>query len=159
MNSLKKNYNWVEKLWTDFIEQNPQYIIKETPLSYFFCDNEYDANECAKLVVNRIKKASATSLWWYEQNKEELPIVGDLHIITDWDGNAKAIIEITKIELVQYNRITAEFAKQKGEGDKSLAYWKKVHQAYYTREMKLFNAKFEQDMVIVCEYFKTIYLK
>jgi len=146
-----------EKMWEAFLIKYPDNPIKKAPISFYFCDNEKDANECADLVVNGIKQATATSLWWFEKNKEPLPKVGDQFIITDWAGNAKAIIETTKIDPTPYNEITAEFAATEGEGDKSLAYWKRVHEAYYSREMAPYNEKFDENMIIVCEYFKTIY--
>ena len=75
---------------------------KKIPPSFYFCDNEIDAIECAELVVKGIKQATATSLWWYEKNNEPLPNIGDCYVITDWKGIAKAIIETTKIELVPF---------------------------------------------------------
>lgn len=132
--------------------------MKKEPISFYFCDNEKDANECAELVIRGIKQATATSLWWYEKNNESLPKEGDRYIITDWNGNAKAIIETTKVAPTLYSEITAEFAMIEGEGDKSLEYWKEVHQAYYTREMEPYGEIFTEDMIIICEYFKTIYV-
>ena len=81
----------------------------------------------------------------------------DLNIITDWNKVPQAIILTTKIELIKFNEITAKFAQREGEGDKSLAYWKKVHKAYYKREMQGYKEKFSEDMIIVCQYFETIY--
>jgi len=141
------------------LTKNPKNKTKEIPEALYFCDNKKDADECGDLVVKGIKQATATSLWWHEQNKEPLPKVGDQYVVTDWEGNAVAIIETTKIDPTPYNEITAEFAKIEGEGDKSLAYWKKVHEAYYTREMAPHNEKFDESMIIICEYFKTIYTK
>jgi len=155
----RKNHESVENLWKDFIDENPQNENIKTPISFYFCDNKKDADACAELVVNGIKKATATSLWWYLKNNAPLPKIGDQYIVTNWNGDAKAIIETTKIEQVPYNKITPEFAKIEGEGDTSLAYWKKVHKAYYTREMEPFHDKFEENMILVCEHFKTIYLK
>ncbi|WP_299835235.1 ASCH domain-containing protein [uncultured Tenacibaculum sp.] len=159
METIKKNHKSAEVLWRNFLIENTNNRRKETPLSFYFCDNKKDANECAELVVKGIKKATATSLWWYKKNNEQLPKVGDQYIVTDWNGNAKAIIETTKVEQVPYNKITPEFAKTEGEGDKSLDYWKRVHEAYYKREMEPHGDKFDENMIIVCEYFKTIYLK
>jgi len=159
MNEIRENYKSVGNLWNDFLDRNSQNKNKETPISFFFCDNENDANECAELVIKGIKKATATSLWWYQRNNEPLPKIGDQYIVTDWDGDAKAIIETIKIEQVPYNKMTPEFAEIEGEGDKSLEYWKKVHKAYYTREMASFNDDFDENMIIVCEHFKTIYIK
>lgn len=148
-----------ESLWNNFLKENPNNIIRQKPIAYYFCDNKQDANECAKLVVKGIKQATATSLWWYKKHHEQLPKVGEQHIVTDWDGNAKAIIEITKVTQKSYNEITPEFAEIEGEGDKSLEYWQKVHKAYYMREMEPYGETFNENMIIVCEYFKTIYLK
>lgn len=159
MNEIEKNKKSVEVLWNKYIAENTEKKDIKTPLSFYFCDNEFDANDCADLVVKGIKRATATSLWWFEKNNEPLPKVGNQYIITDWNGNAKAVIETTKIEQVPYNKITSEFAEIEGEGDKSLEYWKKVHKDYYTREMKPFNEEFDENMIIVCEQFKTVYLK
>ena len=151
------NTTAVIEFWQAFLKAFPECTNRELPPFYYFCDNKKDANECLDLVLQDIKQATATSLWWYEKHNEALPKVGDKHIITDWDGNPKAVIEITKVEQVPFNQITPEFAAIEGEGDKSLAYWKRVHQAYFTREMKPYGEHFSEDMVIVCEYFKTVY--
>ncbi|APS40253.1 MULTISPECIES: ASCH domain-containing protein [Salegentibacter] len=157
MNNGRENFKSVITLWEDFLTQNPQNKLGEVPVSFYFCDNEKDANECAELVVNGIKRATATSLWWFKKINKPLPRAGDQQIVTDWNGNAKAIIETLKIEQVPFNKITEEFAATEGEGDKSLKYWKKVHKAYYEREMISYPEKFSEEMIIVCEYFKTIY--
>lgn len=155
---IKKNKNTsTEVLWDTFLKRNPNNPIKKIPISFYFCDNKKDADDCAELVVKGIKQATAPSLWWHEINNEPLPQVGNQYIVTDWEGNAKAIIETTKVVLTPFKDITAEFAKTEGEGDKSLAYWKKVHQAYYTREMEPHGEQFNKHMIIVCEYFKTIF--
>ena len=156
--TIENNTNHsVELLWNAFLKENPDNKNKLKPGSFYFCDNEKDANECAELVVKGIKQATAISLWWYKVNNEILPKEGDRSIVTDWDGNAKAIIETTEVSLTPYNEITAEFAKIEGEGDKSLEYWKKVHKAYFTREMEPYGEKFTENMIIICEQFKLIY--
>lgn len=154
---MEKSHKSVKRLWNSYLAENPQFLAKDLPPSFYFCDNEKDANECAELVIKGIKKATATSLWWYEKNSESLPNVGDQYIVTDWNGAAKVIIETTKVEYVPYCKIISDFAEVEGEGDKSLEYWKRVHEPYYKREMKPYDACFDQKMIIVCEYFKTIH--
>ena len=147
----------IELFWKNFITDNARYVNEKTPESFYFCDNEKDANDCAKLVVKNIKQATAPSLWSFEINNEKLPRKGDLNIITNWNKAPKAIILTTKIELIKFNEITAKFAQKEGEGDKSLAYWRKAHKAYYKREMQGHKEEFSKDMIIVCQYFDTIY--
>jgi uncharacterized protein YhfF len=155
----KKLYPSISKLWYNFILSNTKYKNTPFPEFYYFCDNEKDANDCAQLVVDGVKRATSTSMWWFETYKQPLPKIGDLTIVTDWKGTAKAVIETIKIEKTPFNKITSEYAEIEGEGDKSLAYWNKVHWEYYTREMNEQGEKPTKDMLLICEHFKTVYLK
>ncbi len=147
----------VLNLWNRFTRQHRQYKNSSIPNHFYFCDNEYDANTCAELVVQNIKQATAPSLWWYEYHNEPMPKVGTLFIVTDWHGEAKAIIEVTKLEQVRFKDVGEAFAYAEGEGDRSLAYWRKVHRAYYTREMEKAGAHFNENMLILCTFFKLIF--
>lgn len=147
----------VAKLWANFVQQYPKYKNTPIPNHFYFCDNEQDANTCADLVVKKIKQATATSLWWYEYHGEPRPNIGDLYIVTDWEGSAKAIIELIAITHVPFNEVGADFAEAEGEGDKSLGYWRKVHKAYYQREMEAVGARFKENMMISCERFRTVF--
>tara|TARA_B110000046_G_scaffold121613_1_gene128232 strand:- start:8582 stop:9292 length:711 start_codon:yes stop_codon:yes gene_type:complete len=147
----------VVELWEAFIEINPNYRDKELSEWFNFCDNEKDAKECAQLTRDGIKKATSTSLWWFEKNNADLPEVGNIYVVTDWYKIAKAIVEVVKVEQTPFNQITDKYAAIEGEGDKSLEYWKKVHWDYYRLEMEEFGEKATEDMMIVCEQFKTIF--
>lgn len=125
--------------------------------SWYFDNNEKDANELAELVLNGTKKATASLYELYEIENEELPKVGDLSIITNWDGIAQCIIQTTNIEIVPYKDVTEEFAATEGEGDKSLAYWKKAHWNYFSSEMKKIGMEPNEDMLVVCEKFEVVY--
>lgn len=152
-----KTSSAITKFWNDFVNENSDYKDHDLPNAWYFCDNQKDANECAELVIKGIKQATATSLWWYETNKHPLPQIGDINIVTNWKGEPKAIIQTTKIERVAYKDIDAEFAATEGEGDGSLEFWRTVHWAYYSREMKPYGDSPSEDMIIVCEHFKTLW--
>lgn len=124
---------------------------------WHFCDNEHDANECAELVLAGVKRATSPSLWWHELNDEPLPSLGDLNIVTNWQGEAQCVIETVSVKLVPYKDISEKYAELEGEGDKSLDYWKRVHWDYYHRELEGSKYKPTVDMMIVCEEFKVVY--
>ncbi|MBL4656881.1 MAG: ASCH domain-containing protein [Flavobacteriales bacterium] len=149
----------IHKMWAAFCLANREYKEREAPNSFYFCDNQPDADQCAELVVKEIKQATAASLWSYEHADEVIPQNGDLFIVTNWAGEAKAIIRTSKIEQVPYHHISAEFARIEGEGDKSLEYWRKVHWDYFSREMKPHQLEPSQNMIIVCEHFETLWPK
>ncbi|MBT8285058.1 MAG: ASCH domain-containing protein, partial [Flavobacteriaceae bacterium] len=53
--------------------------------------------------------------------------------------------------------IRESYAKLEGEGDKSLAYWKKTHWDYYTRELEPFGRVPRESMIVVCEIFEKVF--
>ncbi len=146
----------IASYWEEFQKANPEYAKANRPPSFYYCDNQPDADECAELVVKGIKRATSPSLWGLEKNQEPLPQVGDLAIVTNWVGTPKAIVRTVKVEIVAFREIAAEYAYHEGEGDRSLAYWKQVHWAYYTNEMAPFGEFPDEGMPIVCEYFERI---
>ena len=128
------------------------------PLSaWHFCDNEADANECAELVKQGIKTATAPSLWYFETQRESLPGPGDLQVITDWAGEAQCVIRTIRVEIVPFNEVSAEHAAAEGEGDRSLAFWRRVHWDYYHRELEGSSFAPREDMPIVCKRFEVVY--
>ena len=92
-----------------------------------------------------------------EAENEPLPKAGDLSIVTNWQGTPLCVIQVEKVEIVPFNKVTAEFALCEGEGDKSLEYWRRVHWDYYHRELAATSKSPTDDMPIVCEYFRVIF--
>ncbi len=148
----------IKEFWEGFILKNPEYKNREvTDVYHFWCDREC-ANELAELVANKVKQATTSLYYLYEKENAKLPKEGDISIITDFDGNPVTIIENMKVELTTFNKVTLEYAEIEGEGDKSLEYWKKVHKEMFTKELLEFDMIFNENMKVVCEYFKTIYV-
>lgn len=129
----------------------------DPPSSGHFCDNQPDADECAALVERGLKRATAPSLWWFVATRTPLPRVGDLHVVTDWSGEARCVIRTTAVEIVPFEQVSAEHAAAEGEGDRSLAHWRRVHRDYYERELAGTGREPAEDMPIVCERFAVVY--
>ncbi|WP_394747784.1 ASCH domain-containing protein [Spongiimicrobium salis] len=144
-------------LWGDFLDAHLEYASCDAPRVDHFCDNEDDANECLQLVLKGTKRATAHSLLGLQYRNEALPKIGDFTVITDWKGTAKCIIRTTKVTLVPFFQVSEHFAQLEGEGDKSLAYWKEVHWAYYTRELEAFGRVPRESMIVVCEEFEKVF--
>lgn len=146
-------------LWGDFLDAHLEYAFVETPTVSHFCDNEQDANQCAKLVLENKKKLTCHSLLGFQLREERLPRVGDFTIITDWNGAAQCIVKTTAVQLKPFFSITEQEAILEGEGDLSLDYWKKVHLEYYTRELSPYKRKPQESMIVVCEQFEKVFEK
>ncbi|MBT8308238.1 MAG: ASCH domain-containing protein [Maribacter sp.] len=144
-------------MWGDYLDNHLEDAFAEAPKTIHFCDNEKDANECVRLVLKGVKRATSDSLLGLQYRNEPLPKKGDFKVITDWNGKAQCIIRTTAVELKPFFSIDEEYAKLEGEGDKSLDYWKKTHWAYYERELEPFNRVPRDSMIIVCEEFEKVF--
>lgn len=144
-------------MWGDYLDKHLEDAFVEAPKTIHFCDNEKDANECLELVLKNVKKATSPSLLGLQLRNEPLPKIGDFLVITDWDGKAKCIVKTTTVKLKPMFSIDEAYAQKEGEGDKSLAYWKKTHWDYYTRELAEFNREPRESMIVVCQEFVKVF--
>jgi uncharacterized protein YhfF len=123
----------------------------------YYCADEYNANICADLIVRGEKQASCSMKHWYSHEGEAMPEVGHLQVVTNWDGKPVCIIEITSVTECQYCDVSAEFAAAEGEGDKTLAWWREAHWAFFSAECEELDIEPTEDMLLVLERFKVVY--
>ncbi|MGL5713065.1 MAG: ASCH domain-containing protein, partial [Paraclostridium sp.] len=119
--------------------------------------DEKNANELAELVSIGTKRGTTSLYRLYELDNEEIPKEGSYSIVTDWYGVAKCIIENKKIHILPFKNVDDRLAYIEGEGDKSLAYWRKAHIDYFKNELTELNIEFNEDMIVVFEEFEVIY--
>ncbi|NQE61051.1 ASCH domain-containing protein [Caulobacter sp. RHG1] len=143
------------RLWDRYRAINPD-APADAPSSFHFCDNQADADLCAKLVAMGQKRATAPSVAELELAGDPMPRVGDYSIVTDWAGDAVAVIQTVSVETRRFGEIDEAFARSEGEGDLSLEWWRAAHQSYY--ETVLAGSKFtvDADLEIVCERFTLV---
>ena len=144
-------------LWGDFLDQHLEYAFDKEPQVDHFGDSEAVANSCLDLVLKGKKRATSHSLLGMHFRGEPLPRIGDLTIITDWEGTAHCIIRTVQVTLKPLFAITPAYAALEGEGDGSLEYWKKSHWEYYTRELAPFERKPLESMIVVFEVFEKVF--
>lgn len=145
-------------MWDNYTEANPEFKKDELPESNYFHDNEADANRLAEWVLSGKKKASSKLYSLYKEANAELPKIGTKSIVTDFDGKARAIIEITKVDTIPFNQISQEYAAMDmGTNSEPLKKWKKAHWDFFANAMKQGGKQPTIEMLIVCEWFKTIW--
>ncbi len=123
----------------------------------YFCADETNANLCAQLIVNGEKQASCSLLLWYTEQGEAMPKVGHLHVVTDWNNLPLCIIEITDLETCPYDKVSAAFAAAEGEGDKTLAWWRKAHWDFFSMECQELGIAMHEDRELLLERFKVVW--
>lgn len=116
-----------------------------------------DADGLADLVSRGIKRATTSLHLWYELENEPLPQAGEYSVILNGREEAVCVIQTTGVTVTPYQEVDASFACLEGEGDRSLAYWRRVHEAFFTGELKEAGMSFDPSMKVVCEEFIKVY--
>ena len=150
----------VSEMWNEFVESNPEFKSDSIPESDFFHNNEKDANQLAELTLTGKKRASSGLYSLYEQYNADLPSVGTKQIVTDFNGNAKAIIENVNVDTIPFNQISQEYAEMDmGTDIEPLEKWKKAHWDFFESFLRESGEKPTEEMLIVAVEFKKIWPK
>lgn len=139
------------EIWNKFSKENN---IESSYQAWSFGVDAEDADNLANLVLKGEKTGTSSAYDSYLQEKEPLPKEGDYSIILDSKNNAVCIIKTIKVEVIPFNEVTEMHAFKEGEGDKSLAYWRQVHEEFF----KNLCIDFNYNMKVVYEHFEVVYI-
>ena len=114
--------------------------------SFAFGDSPALADELLDLVLESIKTATCST-----EDEPNTSTPGERWIVLDGRGTPRCVIETTEVSYRRYSEVDAAFAHDEGEGDRSLAYWRKAHRQYFGRQ-----GKFSEDMMLMCERFRLV---
>ncbi|MCR5300368.1 MAG: GNAT family N-acetyltransferase [Erysipelotrichaceae bacterium] len=142
------------------IKRSAEALWKESGLT-----GEYDVwsfgdapDELAFLVLAGIKTATSSAYDCYQcDGEEELPVTGGYSVITDSKDNAVCIIREERIRIVPFREVDTVHAYKEGEGDRSLEYYRSVHDPFFRRELAECGKEFSEDSLIVLEEFELVY--
>ncbi len=145
----------IEEFWRAIRAERPE-LSEETPEAWAFGATSAQADGLLALVLAGTKTGTASSLWDYEETGDPLPTEGELSIILDGAGVPQAVIETTEIRVVPFLEVSAEHAHAEGEGNRTLAHWREVHERYWRLHSE--NPRgFEPEMPVVCERFRLVH--
>ena len=128
----------------------------QVPEAWPFGATPAHADELLALVLTGIKTGTASTVWEYEDGDEPMPQVGELSIILDGSGEPRALIRTTALEIVPFDRVSADHAHSEGEGERTLASWREAHERYW-RRYSASPRGFAPDMPILCERFELLW--
>ena len=148
----------VKDFWSSFLleagkDANTQYIE-----CFHFELTEKLADKLLDLVLSGQKRATASSFHAFEIEEDRLPQVGDYSIITDWAGTPRCVIETTAVTILPFKEITYEICKREGEDD-TLESWRDGHIRFFIEDGKELGYTFSEDMPVVFEDFKVVFVK
>ena len=104
------------------------------------------------------KTATASAYRLYEIDNEPLPKEGDYSVILNSKEEALCIIRTTKVAVVPFFEVSEDHAYKEGEGDRTLTYWKAVHEYFFKKEYEEYGLPFDlNDVMVVTEEFELVY--
>lgn len=156
--SASTNMTTIEAYWLAFLaELPPDSAYRQRHYAAdSFGDSPGLADELGELIAAGVKTATCSALWEYEADGEPLPAPGQLTIVLNGGGMPLCIIETTEVEIRRFDQVDERFAYEEGEGDRSLAYWRRVHTEFFTRTLPRIGRKMDETMPLVCERFKVV---
>lgn len=113
--------------------------------------NKKQANKLFKLVLRGKKIATS-----YLYNENESPTNNSYSILTNWDKKKQILIQTTNIQVIPFNKVTKQHARNEGEGTKTLRYWRKIHKKFFIEELAEKGQSFSEETLIVCETFRVV---
>ena len=114
-------------------------------------------DKLADLVLQGIKTATCSAYDLYQINNEPLPQAGDYSVILNSSEEAVCIIKTIKVYVTEFKNVSEEHAFKEGEGDRSLEYWRQVHESFLTNELAAVHKGFDEGTKVVCEEFEVVY--
>ena len=111
----------------------------------------------ADLVLKGEKTATASAYDLYALEDEPLPQEGTFDVILDSQNQAVCIVEIIKVSVEPFSQVSAQHAYKEGEGDKSLTYWRQVHEDFFTDCLGEAGLIFRPESKVVLEEFRKVY--
>ncbi|QAB24767.1 ASCH domain-containing protein [Lactiplantibacillus plantarum] len=116
-----------------------------------------DPDKLAQLVLTGTKTATTSAYDLYETD-EPLPKVGAYDVILDAHNQPVCVTRTDQVMITPYLDIDATHAYLEGEGDRTYAYWRRVHDAFFKQEYQIEHQRFDPHTAqMVLERFHVVY--
>jgi uncharacterized protein YhfF len=157
MSSDPRTSDMLKAFWTTARQSVPSLPAAIDADIWFFGDSQELARSLADLVLHGPKRATTGLIAEMEAEAAPLPRLGGLSLVTDFHGAPLMILRSTRVDILPFNEVDADFAAAEGEGDGSLAYWQDAHERFFKRSCQRIGIAWRPDLPVVCERFELLY--
>jgi uncharacterized protein YhfF len=146
-----------EHFWAEFCRSEGNIAPNEPYQVWYFGHTPELAKELADLVLEGKKTATASLAETNLREPDEAPIDNGYSVVTNYDGEPRCILQTTEIRHMPFKEVDPVFAAAEGEGDLSLAHWRRVHRECFSLEAERLGFSFDENSIVCCERFKLLY--
>lgn len=158
MGHLPARAERISRFWDSYLRSLPPQQRDRTYYEAFaFGDSPEMADRLAALVLDGVKTATSELLWEREREDRHLWGVGDEHVVLDGQGTPVCVIRTTELRVIPFNLVDERFARDYGEGDRTLAWWRENVGAYYENRCSSLSMTFTEGIPLICERFEVVY--
>jgi len=151
-----------QALWDEFVStgtNDASAAVDTTYSTWAFGDSPDMADRLLALVITGVKRATCGSLDAYRSRGEAVPVPGEYSVVCDGAGEARCVIQTISVRIIAFEDVDEAFAAEEGEGDRSLASWRRGHMAYFERDLARLGLAASPHMPLVCERFRVLYVR
>lgn len=121
-----------------------------------FGDNAATAGVILDLIRRGEKSVTFSTPALYAGQRARTPMVGDIVVVTDFAGRPGAVVRTTSVRIAPFNEITAEDSRYEGPPVRPLDAWRRVHWAYFTRELAPLGQQPSETLPVTVERFELL---
>lgn len=158
INDHQKDNELIHEFWERFLAQHPELppdLMYEEP--WAFGNTPAMADELAELVLIGKKTATTSAAELYALESEPLPKEQAYSILLNGQQEPCGVIYTETVAICPFNEVSAAFAYLEGEGDRSLTYWRQVHEIFFKAAYQGTGRSFHHNIPCVCETFRCVY--
>ena len=146
----------LDEYWERFLKETGRDSDERCAGDLNFEAKGFVGDELVSLVVSGKKTAFFSSYATFAIDGEPLPVSGELYIVVDRADNPRCVIELQSVEVIPFNEVTWEMAKQEGE-DENMTDWRNKEQEYLEEEGAVLGFSFTPDIKLVFQTFRVVY--
>jgi uncharacterized protein YhfF len=148
-----------EKLyWQRYIESLEPSDIPESPVvTAAQAGSPEETDNLLELYLSGAKTAGSSILEDFSAAGDPLPKVGNFWICLASDGRPRCILRTTRIETHNFRDVPETIAIAEGEGDLSIAHWKRVHTRSYAPHIGAWGLSEMAEATVITEFFQVVF--
>jgi uncharacterized protein YhfF len=119
--------------------------------------DERNADALLRLYLDGKKSAGSSLKRAFAAGGEPLPKVGEFWMILDSRQRPRCIVKTVRVETHRFRDVPEAVAIAEGEGDLSLAFWRKEHIDFFAPYLKQLGINDLENEEIITEFFEVVY--